>query len=309
MNDPQTPATAPPPWSQLTAQVQYVEPLPDWLHEELAAGRDKLPELRQALIRAQKRCSGLLAKTKTNKDQNYKYTGHDDVVEHVRQAMAEEGLSVDQATYDLEEIITITIRGGETTVWKWRCVCVVWHESGAGVPRIVRVLTVPNNKASFVASTAAERTLLMRLMRLAGTKEGDPEGESDLAGAQQQQRGGARRPHHASRSNGAQPKKEEPSQKELDELSAWVATRLKVLPECQTEKSLILWGRVLTSRRGPKNFKAAAWAAWEEMVVKRGLKPAELFVHVRTQPPIPEERIGTNDKGELIDTGTGEILS
>ncbi len=174
MNEPHNPT--PPPVHEPT---QYSEPLPPWLHDELRAGVDKLPELRSAIVRAQQKCTGLLQQTLKNKEQGYTYTGHHEVIAHVRDAMIGEGLSVEQVTCDLEEVISYQASKGRTEVWKWRVVCLITHTSGAAMVRIVRALTQPNNKASFVASTAADRTLLMRLMRLGGTKEENPEVEGE----------------------------------------------------------------------------------------------------------------------------------
>jgi hypothetical protein len=65
---------------------------------------------------------------------------------------------------------------------------------------------MPNDKASFVASTAADRTLLMRLMRLAGTSDENPEHDSHDEGHRQQSGGGPVKAQPRAAGNGGQPR-------------------------------------------------------------------------------------------------------
>lgn len=283
-----------------------LEPLPRWLEHELAIGRDKLPELRKAIIAAQLKCSGILHQDKINKEQGYKYSGHDDVVEHVRGAMASEGLSVEQVTCDLEAEVEIATKHGRSVAWKWRVICLVTHTSGASAVRIVRPLTVPNNKASFVASTSAERTLLMRLMRLAGTKDADPEGVED---PQQQQRGQGR----AQQRGGAQEREGSRHVQQPPELSeadkAWLARRAGELPHCKGQGLMVLWVRVMRSRGLPKAAVATTWQAWEGRARELGLEPKELAEAARKLPPIAEDQIVAGPDGLRTDKQTGEVLT
>lgn len=159
--------------------VQRYEDMPDWVREELEQGSslELRVKLRKALCAAQRECSGLVLKSGENKEQKYKYLGHEGVIEAVRDAMAKNGISVDQPLIEMEREVVISTQRGDSVRWVWRVLVLVTHEEGGALLRIVRPMTMANDKASFVARTAADRTVLMTLMRLAGANE-DPENDS-----------------------------------------------------------------------------------------------------------------------------------
>lgn len=180
------PAAAPAAAPAQPPPVQWLEPMPDWVREELNDGREGRPALRKALCAAQLEVKGLIHKVNANAEQNYKYIGHEDVIERVRDAMAKHGISVDQASLTIERSVDVGTSGGAKPRWYWRGLCLVSHTEGGVVLRVVRAMTMCNDKAAFVARTAIDRTLRMTLMGVAGSRE-DPENDApDGPGAREQ---------------------------------------------------------------------------------------------------------------------------
>lgn len=136
--------------------------------------------LREALSAAMAQFGGTVFKEGANKAQGYRYVGHEHVVEHVRKALVANGVVIVPTNLRfISEMPKWTTRSGEQTAWLWEQTFEICH-AGSDECRTVTVqaTTNANDKAAFVASTAADRTLLMRLMRLAGTSEENPEHDS-----------------------------------------------------------------------------------------------------------------------------------
>jgi hypothetical protein len=170
-----TQTTTPP--TAIPVQVQYLEPLPPWLEREISQGIEHLPALRAALCRAQLKSKGVLNQTLRNDDQGYTYTSLAEVLGATREAMASEGLSLDQVTSDIEEEIQHTTKYGTRSLWKWRSVCLITHQDGASIVRIVRTITAVGEKAAGAARSGTDRTMIMTTMRVAGAKEEAPSRE------------------------------------------------------------------------------------------------------------------------------------
>jgi hypothetical protein len=140
---------------------------------------DAKPNLRAALAAAQAEVRGLVYKAGANQEQRYRFVGHEDVIEHVRAAMVKHGVIVVPTGLRFVQELTWQTAKGTRIAWLWEQSFDVAHaHSEESRTATVQVTTMPNDKASFVASTAADRTLLMRLMRLAGTSEENPEDDS-----------------------------------------------------------------------------------------------------------------------------------
>ena len=149
------------------------------------------PNLRRALADAQALVKGLVYKAGANQEQRYRFVGHEDVIEHVRAVMVACGIVLMPTSLRFVQELAWTTAKGQRIAWLWEQTFTVAHaHSDETQMAVVQVTTMPNDKASFVASTAADRTLLMRLMRLAGTSEENPEDDSHDEGDRRQQSGG-----------------------------------------------------------------------------------------------------------------------
>lgn len=136
--------------------------------------------LRAALAAAQAEVAGTIYKAGANQAQRYNYVGHEHVIEHVRAVMVKHGIIIVPARLTfVGELPKWQTRNGEQTGWLWEQAFEILHTDSDEVrTAVVQATTNTNDKAAFVASTAADRTLLMRLMRLAGTNEENPEHDS-----------------------------------------------------------------------------------------------------------------------------------
>lgn len=300
------------PQHELKEQVQYSEPLPPWLELEVAAGREHVPKLRAALCRAQLKCKGVLGQTHRNKEQNYTYTGFAEVLDAVREAMASEGISVDQVTCDIEEELHYQTSYGARTVWKWRCICLVTHVDGGCLVRILRPITSVGDKASFIARTAADRTLLMTIMRIAGAKEEAPAQEDrDTRSTRVGQRDAPRREHHrpqgppAAAQQGPTQHRETSgtpppalTEQQLASNAAFVLEILDVIEQATTKVRLVTVGRMLQHRALPAPEADRAFREWKSRCAVLGLVVKELQQEARKLGPLPEARV-------LIEPGTG----
>lgn len=140
---------------------------------------DAKPNLRSALAAAQAEVKGLVYKAGANSEQRYRFVGHEDVIGHVREAMVKYGVVVVPTGLRFVQELKWPTAAKERVAWLWEQSFEILHaQSDERACATVQVTTMPNDKASFVASTAADRTLLMRLMRLAGTSEENPEDDS-----------------------------------------------------------------------------------------------------------------------------------
>ena len=306
----------------------WSEPLPDWIREELEAGRAERPALRKALIEAQAKCKGLLEQKLKNTEQDYKYTAYFEVLADARNAMIESGITVDQLSSDIEEEITIFTRNGKSAVWKWRVICLVSHVSGGTLLRILRPMTTTGNKASFHARTAADRMLLQTLMRIAGMRD-DPtrEPEEDRArerrgyGREETPRGARRPPGtngasvNGAAGQGAPKSSAGPSEPDKtftpEELAAAKEKTDTVIAEIARATSrtrLVTWGRVLRTLTLPPDESERARKAWRDRCAALELAPRELVGDVNRLGSLPEARIGRDDAGDMYDKADGTLL-
>lgn len=301
----------------LPDQVQYLEPLPPWVEREIAAGQEHLPKLRAALCRAQLKSQGLLKQHLRNKEQDYTYTGFAEVLEAVRDAMASEGLSVDQATCDIEEEFQIPGRYEARTVWKWRCVCLITHQEGAAVARIIRTITNVGDKAAGAARTQIDRTLLMTTMRIAGAKEeGQPDqgARSYRQGPREQQPRERQAPQQQERPQQGTPRPQRPpgpelSPTQMEAARAAVDDAIKTIQEVTTALRLTSWARVVLAMQWPSVEHERAVHAIKVRARALGFDVKGLLESALRQGPLPQENIRIDpESGDWSAIDSGELL-
>lgn len=140
------------------------------------------PEPRAAWVRAVGAASteidGVLAKEARNDFANYSYVGHEHVLRATRAAMLNHGLVVGPAVMAKppEQL------QGKHLILLWTFSIPVYHSSGHVEYFDVMATTPANDKSAFIASTAADRTLRLRLFGIAGGRAENPEDNSHGGG-------------------------------------------------------------------------------------------------------------------------------
>lgn len=133
-------------------------------------------EMRRAYTRAMVECqqalSGTVHKGGKNTHQNYAFAGHEQVIKVCRGAMLANGLIV--GAPERAEGPKETPKG-----WHWRFWIPVDHVDGHRQVAVVDATVQPNDKAAFVASTAADRTLRLRVCGLASSRDEDSTPQSE----------------------------------------------------------------------------------------------------------------------------------
>jgi hypothetical protein len=142
---------------------------------------NQLPEppprknLAAALIKARKAARATVYKAGHNQDQRYSYVGHEQVVIASRDALLDNGLSLEQRSVEYIGELVYQTKNGPKPVWRWVGQFALVHESGEERGYRYEATTQANDKAAFVASTALDRVAHMRVLELAGTADEDPE--------------------------------------------------------------------------------------------------------------------------------------
>lgn len=130
-----------------------------------------------AIASVQLEVSGLLAKRNRNAAQGYDYVGHADVLEATAQVCPKHNVVVmaPEHTQGPHEM-TVKRRNGESVMYVWGFTIGVAEATSGHIQRFHIVATTQaNDKCAFVASTAADRTLRLRLFGLGGGAKEDPE--------------------------------------------------------------------------------------------------------------------------------------
>ena len=142
----------------------------------------------RALIRARKQCRPTVHKGGHNRDQNYSYVGHEQVlVSGARQALLDNDLTLEQRAVEYIGELAYQTRSGTRPVWRWRGTYDLVHVSGEVRTYAFEATTQANDKAAFVASTSLDRVAHLRLLALAGSDEENPEHDSHDRHAQREQ--------------------------------------------------------------------------------------------------------------------------
>ena len=133
----------------------------------------------RALIRARKACRPTVHKGGHNRDQNYSYVGHEQVlVSGARNALLDNDLTLEQRAVEYIGELAYSTRSGTRPVWRWRGTYDLVHVSGEIRTYTFEATTQANDKAAFVASTSLDRVAHLRLLALAGSDEENPEHDS-----------------------------------------------------------------------------------------------------------------------------------
>lgn len=133
--------------------------------------------LSAALVRAKQRVKATVYKAGRNEAQRFTYVGHEHVIEHIREALLSEGLDWTQTNLSLIGEFTHVASKGPTTILRWSASFSLIH-AATGERRLLgpyEGTTQTGDKVSYVASTALDRTALLRLFNLAGSKDEDVE--------------------------------------------------------------------------------------------------------------------------------------
>lgn len=133
----------------------------------------------RAVNEAASAVQGVVGKGGKNSHQGYRFVGHEHVVRHAREAMNDAGLVVGAPAASASPELH---SNGKFSIWVWRFRIPVYHSGGHVETFEVVATTQGNDKAAFVASTAADRTLRLRLLGLAGGEAEDPEHDSHGGG-------------------------------------------------------------------------------------------------------------------------------
>lgn len=138
-----------------------------------------MKELITALIAARQAVHLKVKKAGWNKAQSYSFVGHEHVLDHVRATMLANGLILEQIAVEFLGVEAYKTRSGDNQAWRWRGTHKLVHVSGEERVYVFEATTGPNDKAAFVASTALDRTAILRIMQLAGSDEENPEHDSN----------------------------------------------------------------------------------------------------------------------------------
>lgn len=241
----------------------------------LEAVRDRVEQLVPALVRARQRItSGKVFKAGQNQHQRYAYVGHEDVVAVARHALLAEGLTLTQVSVKyLCNLPTPTSKSADSFAHLWEGSFWLCHESGQGQYMTFQASTQANDKSAFVASTALDRTALMRVLQLAGSAEENPEHDSHDV----QERAPEQNHQQAARAM----EKRDAGQTAAQYMAEQIADHIKVLGTLDNDGVLVEWGRWLMDYTAPKAFKVPAWDAFGKRCVELGLIAQEVAAKIR----------------------------
>jgi hypothetical protein len=223
-----------------------------------------------ALVEARKRVTGTLLKEGRKTEGgggNYNYVGHEHVVHHVRKAMLECGLSLIQTGLEMIGLLTVPGKHGDSTFLRWRATLELVHAESAAV-RVMKLecLTQGNDKAGFIASTALDRTALLRLMGVAGSAEEDPEHNANNRDERPQTT--------QARVDTMQAKRDDRGGEAAARVKA-LAGHIAGLPHIRNREQLITWAALLLNEPMPDAEKKTGWTAYGERCAELEIAPAD----------------------------------
>lgn len=137
-------------------------------------------QLSQALIAARKDVHGTVFKAGRNDAQKFTYVGHEHVIEHVRAALLKHGLDYLQTSCVRVGESKHQASRGEMTMLHWEARARITHAESGETLEIgpIEGTTQTGDKVAYVASTSLDRTILLRLFNLAGSREENVEDNS-----------------------------------------------------------------------------------------------------------------------------------
>lgn len=127
----------------------------------------------KALAQARLATPWFVSKGGFNQHSRYSFVGHPDVMAHDgRRVLAEHGLVL------LQTLVRYAgeAPGTKATTHLWDGEYLLAHESGESLTLRLQATTQANDKTAFVASTALDRTIHLRVLNLAGSDDEDPDG-------------------------------------------------------------------------------------------------------------------------------------
>lgn len=137
-------------------------------------------ELIKALVKARMACKAVIRKEGRNQAQGYAYVGHEHVLTSgAREALLTNGLVLVESGVHYVGEMHYATKNGQQTCWRWKGEFLLLHEAGGVLKFEFEATTGTNDKTGFVASTALDRTALLRICQLAGSAHEDPEHDSN----------------------------------------------------------------------------------------------------------------------------------
>jgi hypothetical protein len=135
--------------------------------------------LNAALVKARIATQPTVHKSGRNQAQGYSYVGHEQVLTSgAREALLAQGLILEQRKVEYLGPLEYSTKSGPQLCWRWRGTFALVHSSGEERAYEFEATTGTNDKSSYVASTALDRTAVMRVLQLAGSSEENPEHDS-----------------------------------------------------------------------------------------------------------------------------------
>lgn len=226
--------------------------------------------LTAALVRARLSiASGKVHKGSKNSHQGYAYAGHEDVVEVARKALLAEGLTLTQ--------IGVSYVGEVPKALLWSGDFVLRHTSGGSERMQYQATTMGSDKAAFIASTALDRTALLRVLQLAGSAEENPEHDSHEPQAQQQPRNTQQSAQRAQELLAGAAAKQADSKR-------WMDGHIVKLGSVQDPDKLVAWYRELMDYQGCDwNAKLPVRDAFGQFCRDNGCDPALVAKQARSK--------------------------
>ncbi len=267
------------------------QPEPEPPAKSLAAVAPEPPAttLAQALARARRDCPATVFKGGRNKDQNYSYVGHEQVLGTARAPLLKHDLVLEQQSVSYAGELSYSTRNGPRPVWRWTGMFVLIHAPSAQ-ERLYsfEATTQANDKAAYVASTALDRVALLRVLGLAGSDVENPEHDSHDEFAKQNQPapgagrtlpapGGAPPPMTAQNHNGQRPGTH-PEQADLEHAAKQATYKryTRQLGPCKTDAQLTTWLVEVLADRLADDLKQALWIAFAHHANSFGFNPQVL---------------------------------
>lgn len=133
-----------------------------------------------ALVKARIACKPTVHKGGFNSSQKYNFVGHEQVLlSGAREALLVHGLVLVETGVSFAGHLDYKTSNGAQLCWRWVGKFLLMHgPSGERLEISVEATTGTNDKSAFVASTALDRTAIMRVLQLAGSASEDPEHDS-----------------------------------------------------------------------------------------------------------------------------------
>lgn len=229
---------------------------------------DHPDNLNRALVSARMAIGATVSKDGYNKDQKYRFVGHEQVlVSGARAVLLAHGLVLEQRSVTYAGELIAETRSGKRSVWRWTGGYALVHVSGEERSYSYEATTQPNDKAAFVASTALDRVAHMRVLALASSDEENPEADvHDQDGVVQQRQQAPQRGQPAPQRGPSNVVNFRAAQKPVEQPSQWSAGlemyRMQ-MREHRTAEALMAWWVRFVTTLPPGLDKGLTVEMWE----------------------------------------------